>query len=82
MRTWIVLVDDGKDRDLAMARGLRAMGTVGVLDQAAIQGLVDLPEVLGRLLTTNFRILHSIINEVLARDAERKRQQRASQGEA
>ena len=34
------------------------------------------------LLTTNFRILHSIIDEVLARDAERKRQQSPSQEEA
>ena len=76
----IVLVDDGKARDLAIARGLRAMGTVGVLEQAAIQGLLNLPEMLGRLLTTNFRILPSLINEVLARDAER--QQRASQEEA
>jgi predicted nucleic acid-binding protein len=78
----VVLVDDGKARDLAIVRGLHAMGTVGVLEQAAIQGLVDLPEVLARLLTTNFRILPAIINEVLARDAERKRQQRASQEEA
>ena len=78
----IVLIDDGKARDLAMARGLRAMGTIGVLEQAAVQGLVDLPEVLARLLTTNFRILHSIVNEILARDAERKRQQKASQEEA
>jgi len=76
----IVLVDDGKARDLAIARGLRAMGTVGVLEQAAIQGLLNLPEMLGRLLTTHFRILPSLINEVLARDAER--QQRASQEEA
>jgi hypothetical protein len=29
-----------------------------------------------------FRILHSIVNEILARDAERQRQQRASQEEA
>ena len=78
----IVLIDDGKARDLAMARGLRAMGTIGVLEQAAVQGLVDLPEVLARLLTTNFRILHSIVNEILVRDAERQRQQRASQEEA
>lgn len=49
------------------------MGTVGVLEQAAIQGLVDLPEVLARLWTTNFRILPSIITEVLARDAEHTR---------
>jgi predicted nucleic acid-binding protein len=67
-----VLVDDGKARDLALARGLRAMGTVGVLEQAAIQGLIDLPEMMARLLTTNFRILLSIINEILAREAERR----------
>jgi hypothetical protein len=45
------------------------------LEQAAIQALVDLSEVLARLLTTNFRILPSIITEVLARDAERTRHQ-------
>jgi predicted nucleic acid-binding protein len=77
----IVLVDDGKARDLAIVRGLRALGTVGVLEQAAIQGLIDLPEVLAHLLRTNFRILPSIVNDVLARDAERKRQQRANQEE-
>jgi predicted nucleic acid-binding protein len=71
----ILLVDDGKARDVAIAQGLHVMGTVGVLEQAAIQGLVDLPEVLARLLTTNFRILPSIITEVLARDAERTRHQ-------
>jgi predicted nucleic acid-binding protein len=71
----ILLVDDGKARDVAIAQGLHVMGTVGVLEQAAIQRLVDLPEVLARLLTTNFRILPSIITEVLARDAERTRHQ-------
>jgi predicted nucleic acid-binding protein len=48
------------------------MGTVGVLEQAAIQGLFDLPEMVARLSTTNFRILLSIINEILAREAERR----------
>jgi predicted nucleic acid-binding protein len=70
----ILLVDDGKARDLAIQQGLRVMGTVGVLEQAAARGLVDLPEVLARLLTTNFRILRAIIDDALARDAERKRQ--------
>jgi predicted nucleic acid-binding protein len=55
------------------------MGTVGILEQAASRGLVDLPEVLTRLLTTNFRILHTIINDALTRDAERKRQEGANQ---
>jgi predicted nucleic acid-binding protein len=73
----ILLVDDGKARDVAIAQGLRVMGTVGVLEQAAIQGLVNLPEVLAQLMTTNFRILPSLITEMLARDAERRRQQSA-----
>jgi predicted nucleic acid-binding protein len=68
----ILLVDDGKARDVAIQQGLRVMGTVGVLEQAAARGLIDLPEVLTRLLTTNFRILRSIINDALARDTERK----------
>jgi predicted nucleic acid-binding protein len=78
----ILLVDDGKARDVAIAQGLRVMGTVGVLEQAAIQGLVNLPEVFAQLMTTNFRILPSIITEVLARDAERRRQQSANEEEA
>jgi len=39
----ILLVDDGKARDLAIQQGLRVMGTVGVLEQATAKGLVDLP---------------------------------------
>jgi predicted nucleic acid-binding protein len=74
LRANILLVDDGKARDLAIQQGLRIMGTVGVLEQAAAHGLVDLPEVLARLLTTNFRILRVIIDEALTRDTERKRQ--------
>ena len=70
----ILLVDDGKARDLAIQQGLRVMGTVGVLEQAAAKGIVDLPEVFARLLTTNFRILRVIIDDALARDADRKRQ--------
>ena len=50
----ILLVGDGKARDLAIQRGLRVMGTVGVLERAAARGLVALPEVLTRLLSTIF----------------------------
>jgi predicted nucleic acid-binding protein len=77
----ILLVDDGKARDLAIQRGLRVMGTVGVLEQAAARGLVALPDVLTQLLTTNFRILRTIINDALTRDAARKRQEGENQNE-
>src|SRR5437867_45834 len=35
---------------------LPVMGTVGVLEQAAIRGLIDLPDVCARLRTTNFGV--------------------------
>jgi predicted nucleic acid-binding protein len=68
----LVLLDDREARKAAIRRALRVMGTVGVLEQAAIHELIDLPEVCTRLLTTNFRIKDYIIHSVLARDAARK----------
>ncbi len=68
----LLLIDDGKGRDIALGQGLRRMGTVGVLEQAALRGLVDLPTVMARLLQTNFRIASVIIRDALARDAARK----------
>ena len=68
----LLLIDDGKGREIAFGQGLRPMGTVGVLEQAAISGLVDFPTVIARLLHTNFRITADIINDALARDAARK----------
>lgn len=68
----LVLLDDREARKAATRRTLRVMGTVGVLEQAAMHGLIDLPEVCARLLTTNFRIKGDIIHNALARDAARK----------
>jgi len=68
----LVLLDDREARKAAIRRALRVMGTVGVLEQAAIHELIDLPEVYARLLTTNFRIKDYIIHNVLARDTARK----------
>jgi predicted nucleic acid-binding protein len=68
----LLLIDDGKGREIAFEQGLHRMGTVGVLEQAAISGLVDFPTVIARLLQTNFRITADIINDALARDAARK----------
>ena len=68
----VVLLDDRKARDAAIRRGLRVLGTVGVLEQAASRGLIDLPAVCARLRTTNFRIHDAILQSALARDAARK----------
>ena len=68
----VALLDDRKARDAATRRALRVMGTVGILEQAAIRGLLDLPDVCARLRATNFRIHDAILQSALARDAARK----------
>lgn len=50
-----VLLDEWEARELAGQCGLVAVGTVGLLLQAAERGLVHLPEIAARLRRTNFR---------------------------
>jgi predicted nucleic acid-binding protein len=68
----LVLLDDKEARKAATRGALRVMGTLGVLEQAAIHGLIDLQEVCARLLTTNFRVKDYIIQDALAREVARK----------
>ena len=69
----LLLMDDPEGREEATRRALRTTGTLGVLEQAAIRGLLDLPSVLTQLLTTTtFRARAELIQDLLARDAVRK----------
>ena len=69
----LLLMDDPAGREEATRRALRTTGTLGVLEQAAIDGLLDLPTVLTQLLTTTtFRARAALIQDLLARDAARK----------
>jgi predicted nucleic acid-binding protein len=68
----LILMDDKDGRKAAERRSLTVYGTVGVLTRAAERGLVDLPEMFARLLSTNFRIDERILQDALARDAARK----------
>jgi predicted nucleic acid-binding protein len=69
----LLLIDDPEGREEATRRALRTTGTLGVLEQAAISGLLDLPSVLTQLLTTTtFRAHADLIQDLLARDAARK----------
>src|SRR5262249_26954566 len=52
----LLVMDDWDGREAALQRGLTVLGTLGVLDEAAARGLVDLPDVLTRLQATNFRM--------------------------
>jgi predicted nucleic acid-binding protein len=62
----ILLMDDRKGYEEAIRRNLHAVGTLGVLAEAASQKLIDLPQVIERLQQTNFfispQVLQSLTN--------------------
>ncbi|MFL6600372.1 MAG: hypothetical protein ACJ8R9_03500 [Steroidobacteraceae bacterium] len=51
-----VLIDDRAGRNAASRRGLAVIGTIGLLEQAAARGMIDLPQSLQRLQQTNARL--------------------------
>jgi predicted nucleic acid-binding protein len=68
-----LLVDDRVARQIADQKGLSTAGTIGVLEQAAKAGILNLPPVMQKLLDTNFRIDAEVVREVLNRDAARRK---------
>ena len=55
LRSDVVLLDESAARALAVQRGLKVSGTLGVLCDAAQAGLLKLPAALDLLRKTNFR---------------------------
>jgi predicted nucleic acid-binding protein len=73
LRADLLIMDDWGGREAAEQRAFRVLGTLGVLDAAATDSLLSLPEVLTRLQATNFRMTPEMVQMLLARDAARKR---------
>lgn len=69
----LLLIDEDKGRREAGRRHLRITGTLGVLNDAASRGWVDLPSAFERLRRTTFRAAPRLLQSFLDRDAERKR---------
>jgi predicted nucleic acid-binding protein len=67
-----VLMDDRAGRSAAIHCGLAVIGTIGLLEQAAARGLLDLPQVMERLRQTNARLNPDLVNAALERDKARK----------
>jgi predicted nucleic acid-binding protein len=67
-----LLIDDRAGIEAARARGVQAMGTLGVLIHAARSGLVDLPIAFERLKATNFRYRPELLDALLAQHAAKK----------
>ena len=69
-----MLIDERDGRRAARSRDLAVIGTLGVLEEAAVRGLIDLPTALARLQATTFYASAALFEALLARDAARKGQ--------
>jgi predicted nucleic acid-binding protein len=61
----LVLLDDLRARQVAQARGLKIVGTLGLLADAARRGLIDLREAIDDLKKTNFRMSVDLLDSIL-----------------
>lgn len=66
-----VLMDDRAGRHAAAQCGLPAIGTLGLLEQAAVRGWIDLPQALERLRQTNTRLDPKLVEAALERHKAR-----------
>jgi predicted nucleic acid-binding protein len=70
----LVLIDERNAHDEATQRGFATFGTLHILEMAAQQGLLDLPTALAHLAATTFYMDDALVQDLLARDAARRRQ--------
>lgn len=67
----VLLIDDRKGRAEAVRCGVRVAGTIGLLEAAAVRGLVDFPALIQRLRQTNARLDEDLIQAALRRNLSR-----------
>lgn len=73
LRADLILIDDADARKEAEKRSLTVTGTLGVLRLAALRRIVDLPEAVAKLLSSNFFVSPRLVNELLAEVKERNK---------
>jgi predicted nucleic acid-binding protein len=62
-----ILIDDRKGRTAAARSGLRVIGTIGFLEEAASRGLVDFRIAIAELLQTNARVDIALVEAAMQR---------------
>lgn len=63
----VLLMDERKGRRFAEARGLQVAGTLNVLAQAGVAGLIDFHDIITQLRReTNFRVSNAIVEKAWA----------------
>jgi predicted nucleic acid-binding protein len=70
----LVLLDERDAHAEAIRRGFATFGTLRLLEMAAQRHLLDLPTALTALAATTFYMDDALVQDLLARDAARKRQ--------
>ena len=68
----LLLMDEETGRLEAQRHGIRTTGTLGVLDDAAARGFVDLGAAIDQLRSTNFRVPDSLLQWFVTRDRRRR----------
>jgi Domain of unknown function (DUF3368) len=68
----LLLMDEETGRLEAARRSIKTIGTLGVLDDAAARGFVQLEMALERLKLTNFRVSENLLGLIVARDRQRR----------
>jgi predicted nucleic acid-binding protein len=63
----LLVLDDKKARVIAINKGIKIIGLLGILRDAAEGGLIDLPSALGDLQKTSFYISPQLIRSLLER---------------
>ena len=63
----LIILDEREARKIAVSKNLKVIGLLGVLYQAAIRDLIDLPDSLERLRKTGFRASSSLLDLLLTR---------------
>jgi predicted nucleic acid-binding protein len=63
-----IILDDRQARRVARDRGLKVIGTLGILTTAAERGLINLRDALEDLKKTNFRVSSSMLESLSDRD--------------
>ncbi len=72
MNAAALLIDDRAGRIAALRCGLTVIGTLGLLERAAANKLLDLPEIVMLLRRTNARLDPELIRAALERDQNRR----------
>ncbi|HTW95556.1 MAG TPA: DUF3368 domain-containing protein [Tepidisphaeraceae bacterium] len=66
LRADLLLIDERRGYREALARKINVIGTVGVLERAAANGMLDLKEVFEKLKGTDFWISHRLLDQRLS----------------